>query len=86
MKLVLGKDVGLSPGDFVLHRDPVHFTKKGAEPPPQFSAHFYCAQTAGCIKMPLSMVVGLSLGEFVLDGDLALLPKRGRSTLPYFKG
>ena len=24
-----------------------------AKPPPQFSAHFYCGQTAGCIKMPL---------------------------------
>jgi len=43
--------------------------KKEAEPPPQFSAHFYCGQTAGCIKMPLGMDVGLNPGEFVLDGD-----------------
>jgi len=38
---------------------------------PQFSAHFYCDQTAGCIKMPLGMAVGLSPGGFVLDGDPA---------------
>ena len=28
--------------------------QKGTEPP-QFSAHFYCDETAGCIKMPLGM-------------------------------
>jgi len=47
--------------------------KKEAEPPPQFSAHFYCGQTAACIAMPLGMYVGLSRGDFVLDGDLAPL-------------
>jgi len=40
----------------------------------QFSAHFYCGQTAGCIKMPLGIEVGLSPGDFVLDGDPAPLP------------
>jgi len=45
--------------------------KKGGEPPPQFLAHFYCGQTAGCIKMPLGMEVGLSPGDLVLDGDPA---------------
>ena len=68
MKLVLGKDVGVSPGDFVLDGDPMPFAQNGAEPPLQFSAHFYCAQTAGCIKMPLGMEIGLNPGEFVLDG------------------
>ena len=52
--------------------------KKGAEPPPQFSAHVYCGQTAGCIKMSLGIEVGLSPGNFVLGGDPASLsPKRG---------
>jgi len=51
--------------------------KKGAEPPPEFSAHFYCGQTAGCIKMPLGMEVGLSPGDFLLDGDPSPLPKKG---------
>ena len=48
--------------------------KKGATP--QFSAHFYCGQTAGCIKMPLGMEVGFSPGDFMLDGDPAPYPKR----------
>jgi len=62
-------EVGLSLGDFVLDGNPVPFPQKGAEPPAQFSAHFYCGQTARCIKMPLGMDVGLSPGNFVLDGD-----------------
>ena len=50
---------------------------KGAEPPPQFSTHFYCGQTAGCIKMPLGMEVGLITGNFVFDEDPAPSPKVG---------
>ena len=50
--------------------------KKGAEPPPQFSAHVYCGQTAGWIKMALGMKVGLGPGHIVLDGDTATLPKK----------
>ena len=49
----LGMEVGLGPGDFVLDRDPAPLPKKGAELPPQFSAHFDCGQTAECIKMSL---------------------------------
>jgi len=57
----------------------------GVERPPQFSAHFYCGQTAGCIKMPLGMEVGLSPVDFVLDGDPAPpLPKR-RQSPPNFR-
>jgi len=44
---------------------------------PQFSAHVYCGQTAGCIKMPLGMEVGLSPVDFVLDGDPAAPPQKG---------
>ena len=47
---ILGMEVGLSPGAFVLDGDPEPLPQKGAEPPPQFSAHFYCGQTARCIK------------------------------------
>jgi len=79
MKLVLGMEVGLSPGDSVLDGDPTPSSPKGAEPPPQFSANFYCGQRAGCIKMPLCVDVGLSPGDFVLDGDPVPLPKRGCS-------
>ena len=48
--------------------------QKRAEPP-QFSAHLYCGQTAGCIKMPLGTQVGLSPGDFPLDRDPAPYPK-----------
>jgi len=130
IKVPLGMDVGLSPGEFVLDGDPVPLPTrgrsappqifdqcllwpngwmdqdatwhegrpqprrlcvrwgraapppKGVEPPPQFSAHFYCGQTAGCIKMPLGMEVGLSSGDFVLDGDPAPYPKRGGAAPP----
>jgi len=64
-----GMEIGLSPGDFVLDGDPATLPQNGAEPPPQFSAHYYCGQTAGCIKMPLGMEVGLSPVDFALDGD-----------------
>ena len=33
MKLILGMEVGLSPGDFVLDGDPAPHPKQGAEPP-----------------------------------------------------
>jgi len=58
---------------------PSPFPKKWRSLPPQFSAHFYCGQTAGCIKMPRGMQVGLSPGDFVLDGDRDPSPKRGRN-------
>ena len=66
----------------MLDGDPALLPKKGAEPPPKFSAHFYCGQTAGCIKMPLDMEVGLSLVDFVLVGDPA--PSQNGSVAPRF--
>jgi len=68
--------VCLGAGDCV-RRGPSPLLKKGAEPPPQFLAHFYCGQTAQCIKMALGVEVGLSPGDFVLDGDPDPLPKKG---------
>jgi len=56
-------EVGLSPGDFVLDGDPTAPPKKGAEPPPQFSANVYCGQMAGWIKMTLAVQVGLGPGH-----------------------
>jgi len=79
----LGMELGLSPGDFVLDGDTAPSPKKGAEPP-KFSAHVYCAQTAGCTTMPLGMEVGLSPGDLVFDGDPAPLPKNGAEPLPIF--
>ena len=72
----LGMEVGLSPGDFVLDGNPAPSQKRGGTP--QFSAHVYCGQTAGWIKMPLGTQVGLSPDDIVLDGDPAP-PKKGHS-------
>ena len=74
----LGMKVALSQGDSLLDGTQPLPTK-GVDPPPQFSAHFFCGQMAEWIKMPLGMEVVLSPGDFVLDGDPAPLPKRGRS-------
>ena len=74
----LGIEVGLSPGDIVLDGDPAPSPKTGGGAP-KFSAHIYCDQTAGSIKMALGMEVGLSTDDFVLDGDPVPLPKKGRS-------
>jgi len=62
----LGMHVGLGPGHIVLDGDPAPQKAGGA---PQFSAHVYCGQTAGCMKMALGVEVGLSPGDFMLDGD-----------------
>ena len=72
IKMPLGMELRLSPGDCVLDDDPaLPSPKRGQSPPPQFSAHFYCGQTDACIKMPLGMEVGLNPGDFVLDEDSA---------------
>ena len=56
----LGMEIGLGPDDIVLAGDPAPtFPSKGVEPPPQFSAHVCCDQTAGWIKMALGMEVAL---------------------------
>jgi len=63
--------------------------RKGAERPPQFSAHVYCCQTAGWIKMALRVEVGLGPGHTVLDWDPAHLPKKEADTPifgPYLLG
>jgi len=61
---------------------PLHQTR--VQTTPHFSAHFYCGQTAGCIKMPLGTKVGLSPGDSVLDGDPAPLPTKGVEPPPQF--
>ena len=54
---------------------PSPLPKRGQSP--QFSAHVYCDQTAGWMKLILGMVVGLSPGDFVLDGDPVPFPQKG---------
>ena len=71
----LGMEVDFSPGDFVRWGPSPPFPKRRRSP--QFSAHVYCGQTAGWIKMALGMEVGLGLIHIVQYGDTALLPKKG---------
>jgi len=66
IKMKLGTEVG--PGHIVLDGDSAPHKKEHS---PHFSAHDYCCQTAGSIKMPPDMEVGLGSGDFVLDGDPA---------------
>jgi len=69
-------DMGLGPGHIVLDGDPAPPPqKKGAQPP--FSAHVYCGQMAGWIKMPLGTEVRLGPGDIVLDGDPAPPTQKG---------
>jgi len=84
IKMSLGMEVGLNPGDFELYGDPVPLPKKGGRSP-LFSAHVYCGQTVGCSKMPFGMKVGLSPGDFVSDGDQAPLSIKGAEPLPNFR-
>ena len=73
----LGIEVGLGPGDFVLDGDPPPSSpKRGQSPPPEVSAHVYCGQTPGWIKMPLGTEVNVGPGDVVLDG-VAAPAKRG---------
>ena len=72
--------VGLGPSDIALDGDPAPRPTKGGRASSQFSAHIYCGQTAGWIKMTLGMEVGLGPGCIVLDEDPA--PHSKKDTLP----
>ena len=52
--------------------------QKGDRAPPQFSAHVYCGQMTGWIKMTLGMEVGLGPGHIVRDVDPAPPPQNFR--------
>ena len=71
--------LGLGQGDFVLDGDHAAPSPKGDS---KFSAHIYCGQTAGWMKLVLGMEVGLSPGDFVLDKDPVLFPQKGAEPPP----
>jgi len=77
---LIGMEVGFSPGHIVLDGDSAALPRKGTEPP--IVAHFYCGQTAGCIKMTLGMEVGFSPGNCVRWGPSSPPQKLERS--PHF--
>jgi len=70
IKMPLGMEVGISPGDFMLDGDPDLLPKKGAEPPQIFGLCLLWKN--GWIKMALGTEAGLSPRNFVFDGDPAL--------------
>ena len=55
IKMRLGTEVGVGPGDIVLDGDPASLPLKRHSP--QFVAHVYCGQMAGWIKMALDTEV-----------------------------
>ena len=78
----LDKEVDLSPGHIVLDADPAPLPKRGHRP--SISAHVYCGQTAGWLKMPIGRDVGLGPGGIVLDWDPAPSSQKG-GTAPNFR-
>ena len=80
IKMPLGMEVGLNPGDFVLDGTQPPSPKRG----PQIFGHVYCGQTAGWIKMALDMEVGLSSGDFV-RWEPSPRPKKGAEQPPNFR-
>jgi len=76
IKIPLGTEVGLGPGDIVLDGDSTPPLKRGHSRPLDFSAHVYCGQTAARIRIPLGMEASLGPGD-VLDGDPAPPTERG---------
>ena len=74
IKMPLGTEIDLGPGNFVLDGDPAPLRQK-AGGAPQFLGYYYCSQTAGWIKMALGMEVGFGPVHIVLDGDTA--PQKG---------
>ena len=79
IKVPLGTQIGLSPGNSVLDEDP-------ASPPKRHSPPFFGRRLLwpnGWIKMPLGMEVGLCSIHIVLGGDPAP-PRKGHSSPPTF--
>ena len=74
-KMILGKEVGLGPGDCAQWGSSSP-SEKRAQPwaPTQYLAHVYCGQMAGWINMPLGTQVNLGPGD-VLDGVTAPLKR-----------
>ena len=72
-KMPLGTEVGLGPGDIVLHGASSPLLKGHS---PQFSSNVRCDQTAGWTKMPLGTEVDLGPGDFLFHEDSATFRKK----------
>ena len=68
----LGIEVGLGPGDFVLHGDPAPPPKRAQPSQPIFGLCLLWQNGYRWIKTPLiGTEIGLGPGDVVLDGDPA---------------
>jgi len=86
IKMPLGMEVGLGPGDFVLDGDPApHSAKKGAEihPSPNFQPMSILAKRLDESRWHLAWRWAIGPGQIVLDEDPAPLPKK-RTEPPNF--
>ena len=79
MKLVLGIEVGLSPGNFVLDGDPAPPPPKGTDPP--IFGPYLLWQNGRMNQNATWYRVGLSPGDIVLDG-YPVRPPLQRGTAP----
>ena len=83
IKMPLGMEVGLDPGDIVLDGDPAPPPQKGHSPPnfwPMLWSNDWW------IKMALGTKVGLGPGRIVLHGDPAPCCVTWRPSSPFQKG
>ena len=69
-------EVGLGLGHIVLDGDLALPMKKSTAALAHLSAHVYCGQTAGWIRIQRGTEVGLGPGNIVFDGDPAP-PRKG---------
>ena len=78
IKMPLGTEVGLGPGDIVTYGDPVPPSRKGAQQSPHFLAHVYCGQTvahlSNCWALVLFHVFWKSGTGFLWAGCPSCLP------------
>ena len=78
--MVLGIEVGLSPGDFVLDGYQLPPSpNRGRSPLPNFRPISIMAKRLGAFKMQLGMEICLSPRDVVLDGDPTSSPEGGEA-------
>jgi len=84
IKMPVGMEVGLSPGDFVFDGDPANPIKRHTHPT-QILVHVYCGQTAGIMKSPLGTEVDIGPGHIVLHVFPAIREKGTAAPPPSFR-
>jgi len=86
IKMKLGMQVGVGPGHIVLDGDPAPPRPKGAQAPPQFSAHISCQLAAKWLHGSMSLGMELARprpGDFVL-GPRSPSPEGASDFRPMF--